>query len=469
MTPKRHILIVDDDAAVGTVLGALCRQKGFAARAVPSGAAALQALEAEPFDAAIVDLRMPGMSGLELLVQMSARWPETAVVMLTAHGSVEDAVRAMKLGAVEFMSKPFDRDELLFVLDRATRREEAAPPPAPAKRPGTAAPAAEVGEMLGTAPAMREVYELVRRAAASSATVLVRGESGTGKELVARAIHRESRRANMPFVKIHCAALPDNLLESELFGYEKGAFTGATARKPGRIELADGGTVFLDEIGDITPATQVKLLRVLQDKELERLGGTQTLKVDVRFVTATHRDLEALVRQGQFREDLFYRLNVVPIWLPPLRARTSDIDTLVRAFIAEAAVEHGRPDLALADDALAALRAHAWPGNVRQLRNVVERIAVLSPGPRIDARDVERELARDRVVHPAPAPEAPLGGGASPSAAAASSLEGHVDQAEIAAIKETLDRCGNNRTTAARLLGVSRRTLYNKLQRHGLA
>jgi len=457
------ILIVDDDAPVGTVLGALCRQRGHEARWLASAQAALAALEERPFDVAVLDLRMPGTSGLELLEAMSARWPETAVVMLTAHGSVDDAVRAMKLGAVDFMSKPFDKDELFFVLERAgARSPEAARPALAAPRPGPGR------SLLGDAPVMRDVYDLVARAAASNATVLVRGESGTGKELVARAIHAESPRAAMPFIKIHCAALPDNLLESELFGYEKGAFTGATARKPGRIELAAGGTVFLDEIGDISPATQVKLLRVLQDKELERLGGTTTLRVDVRFVTATHRDLEALIREGRFREDLYYRLNVVPIWLPPLRARASDIHTLARAFFADALREHGRVGLALGDDALAVLASSPWPGNVRQLKNVVERIAVLAPGARVGAADVERELARDRAVHPAPAP-APDATQQAPPAAAGASLESHVGEAEQQAIKETLERCGNNRTLAARLLGVSRRTLYNKLARHGLA
>jgi len=459
-TSDLSVLIVDDDEAVGTVLGALCRQRGHSATWVPSGAAALAILERRPYDVAIVDLRMPGMSGLELLERMGASWPETPVIMLTAHGSVDDAVHAMKLGAAEFMSKPFDRDELFFVLERANARAATATS-VTVTTPASPHARDPVGAMLGAAPVMQEVYELVRRAAGSNATVLVRGESGTGKELVAHAIHSESARARQPFVKIHCAALPDNLLESELFGYEKGAFTGAAARKPGRIELADRGTVFLDEIGDISPATQVKLLRVLQDKEVDRLGGTSAIKVDVRFVTATHRDLEDMMRKGQFREDLFYRLNVVPIWLPPLRARDSDIPGLAARFFDEALREHSRPGLALAPDALAQLSSRPWPGNVRQLKNVVERIAVLAPGPLVSAADVERELARDRALQPEPTPSAPT---APPPA----TLDGHVDRAEIEAIKETLARCGNNRTLAARFLGVSRRTLYNKLARHGL-
>ncbi len=447
------ILIVDDDTAVATVLAALCRQRGYAPTTVSSGALALAAAEAVPFDLAVLDLRMPGLSGLEVLERLKRISPETAIVMLTAHATVGDAVTAMKLGAAEFMQKPFDRDELFFVLERAlavSRRDAAAPP------------AAEVlGGLLGQSQVMHEVADIVRRAASSNATVLVRGESGTGKELLAHAIHRDSRRSAGPFVPIHCAALPDNLLESELFGYEKGAFTGATQRKPGRIELAQGGTVFLDEIGDISPATQVKLLRVLQDKRVERLGGTQTLEVDVRFVAATHRDLEAMVAQGTFREDLFYRLNVVPIWAPPLRERRDDIPLLATAFFEAACKEHDRR-LTLASDAVAALVSRDWPGNVRQLKNALERLAVLSPGPTVTAADLERELGRDRGS--VPLQTAPTTG----SATAPTGLRDGLDLAELQQIEATLQRCNNNRSLAAKLLGISRRTLYNKLARHGL-
>ncbi|HRE88812.1 MAG TPA: sigma-54 dependent transcriptional regulator [Myxococcota bacterium] len=442
------ILIVDDDTAVSTVLAALCRQRGYTPTIASSGASALAAAQAEPFDLAIVDLRMPGMSGLEVLERIKALSPETAVVMLTAHGTVDDAVRAMKLGATEFMQKPFDRDELFFVVERAlavARRDATTPP--------SSSPAMLDG-LLGNTPAMREVAALVKRAAASNATVLVRGESGTGKELVARAIHTESRRRQGPFVKIHCAALPDNLLESELFGYEKGAFTGATQRKPGRIELAQGGTVFLDEIGDISPATQVKLLRVLQDKQLERLGGTQTVEVDVRFVTATHRDLERMVAERTFREDLFYRLNVVPIWTPPLRDRRDDIPLLARSFFESACREHERT-LTFSPGAIEALAARDWPGNVRELKNALERLVVLAPGPAVTEHDVERELGRDRRQNDETTP--------------VSDLRDGLELAELRHIEATLQRCNNNRTTAARLLGISRRTLYNKLARHGLA
>jgi len=455
------ILIVDDDAAVATVLAALCRQHGYIPTTVNDGTLALAAVEATPFDLAVVDLRMPGLSGLEVLERLKRISPETAVVMLTAHASVDDAVTAMKLGAVEFMQKPFDRDELFFVLERAL---------AVSRRDAAAAPTAEVLDgLLGQSKVMREVADLVRRAASSNATVLVRGESGTGKELLARAIHRDSRKSAGPFIAIHCAALPDNLLESELFGYEKGAFTGATQKKPGRIELAQGGTVFLDEIGDISPATQVKLLRVLQDKRIERLGGTQTVEVDVRFVAATHRDLEAMVEQGTFREDLFYRLNVVPIWAPPLRERRDDIPLLATAFFEAACKEHERR-LALDPDVVAALASRDWPGNVRQLKNALERLSVLSPGPVVTVLDVERELGRDRDRGQAQTSSVSVTTSGLPpeTVMTQSGLRDGLELAELQQIEATLQRCNNNRTLAAKLLGISRRTLYNKLARHGL-
>ncbi|HEU4404851.1 MAG TPA: sigma-54 dependent transcriptional regulator [Polyangiaceae bacterium] len=443
----KSVLIVDDDAAVGTVLGALLRQAGFASHHERSGEAALAALERRAFDAAITDVRMPGIDGLALLARLRRGWPELPVIMLTAHGTVGLAVEAMKAGAADFVQKPFDREELLFVVRKALaggrRAAEAAPePPEP---PGAAR------ELVGEGEAMREVRALVDRAARSTATVLVLGESGTGKGLVAQAIHEQSARRGKPFVRLHCGALPDGLLESELFGYEKGAFTGAVGRKPGRVELAEGGTLFLDEIGDVTPAMQVKLLRVLQEREYERLGGSQTLKADVRFVAATHRDLGAMAARGEFREDLYYRLNVIPLTIPPLRARPEDITALALGF----ARAHG-PGVTLAPDALALLAAQRWPGNVRQLQNFVERLVVLSDGPAIGRADVERELARKTGLAP-PEPDAPAG---------PARLDASVREAEKLALKNALDKAGGNRTLAARLLGVSRRTLYNKLDEY---
>ena len=474
---KAHVLVVDDDPAVGMVLGALLQQAGYRATSVPSGARALEVLGGEAIDAVITDLRMPGMDGMALLAHVVRALPDVPVLVISAHATVPDAVEAMKAGAADFVQKPFDREEILFSLKKAITgavRARAEPPP-PAEPPG----------LVGSSPEMIECLALLGRAAKSSATVLLRGESGTGKDLAAREIHRQSARKSAPFVKVHCGALPDNLLESELFGYEKGAFTGASQRKPGRVELAQGGTLFLDEIGDITPAMQVKLLRVLQEREIERLGGTSTIKVDVRFIAATHRDLEAMAARGEFREDLFYRLNVVPVWMPSLRSRRGDIPVLARHLAETIAAQHRHP-VALDPGALAALSAESWPGNVRQLQNFIERLVVLSDGPVVSAADVGRELHRrplsEAALHVAPPADAgaraphdgepdasrrPESGRATP-AGAAPTLDDRRRVAEREAILTALQQAGNNRTLAARLLGISRRTLYTKLEEHGI-
>jgi DNA-binding NtrC family response regulator len=446
------ILIVDDDVAVRKVLAALLAQEGFSCECVGSGREALSCLEARPFEAMLTDLRMPDMDGLALLREAGKRWPSIPVILLTAHGSVPTAVEAMKSGAADFMLKPFDKDELVFVLGKAlaaTRRGQQAVSPA------------RIDDLdpIGHCPEMRGVAALVRKAAAGTSTVLVRGETGTGKELVARALHETSPRKAGPFVKVHCGALPDALLESELFGYEKGAFTGAAGRKPGRVELAHKGTLFLDEIGDVTPAVQVKLLRVLQEREIERLGGTQTIKVDVRFVAATHRDLESMVAAGQFREDLFYRLNVVPVFVPPLRERADDIVRLAVHFCGVFGGLSGKPSIRFDDAALALLAAQPWPGNVRQLQNLVERLVVLSDSDVLGGVEVERELGR-RPLGSAPPARAEPGD--------AASLPARRREAEKQAVVQALARAAGNRTLAARLLDVSRRTLYYKLREHGL-
>jgi two-component system, NtrC family, response regulator AtoC len=428
-----NVLVVDDDPAVGLVLRALLEQAGLIAEHVTSGHDALEAIDRRPIDVVISDLRMPAMDGLTLLRAIRERDPSLPVVMLTAHGTVPDAVEAMRAGATDFLLKPFDKEEIVFVVQKALTRVEAD------------AESSSGGRLIA-APVMSEVEERIRRAASTSATVLVLGESGTGKERVARRIHEASAQRNGPFVAVHCAAIPETLLESELFGYEKGAFTGAAARKPGRVELAAKGTLFLDEIGDLPAAVQVKLLRLLQERTYERLGGTETFRADVRFVAATHRDLHAAVAAGSFREDLYYRLAVVPIELPPLRTRVSDIEQLARRFCAEHAASHNRDDIELDDDAIALLRAEPWPGNIRQLQNFIERLVVLCDPPRIRAADVERELGRSR-----PAPSGVV------------KLDTRRREAERDALREALSRAGNNRTLAARILGVSRRTLYNKL------
>jgi two-component system response regulator AtoC len=446
------ILCVDDDPAVGKVLSALLVQAGMRAVCAANATEALELLGRRAVDLVVSDLRMPGIGGMDLLRSVVERHPDVPVVILTAHGTVALAVEAMRAGAADFLLKPFDRDEVLFVIEKTLRAQaSSSPAPAPALRGAL--------EVLGVSPAMRELDELVRRAAQGSATVLVRGETGTGKELVARAIHERSARAAAPFVKLNCAALPDALLESELFGHEKGAFTGAANRKPGRVELASGGTLFLDEIGDVPPATQVKLLRVLQEREIERVGGTETIKVDVRFVAATHQNLESLVARGEFREDLFYRLNVVPLEVPPLRERREDIPALVAHFAKSTASANGRGEAAFAPDAVELLAAQPWPGNVRQLENMIERLVVLSDTPAIPRLSVERELEREA----ARARTARGSNGDAPSALGAQRRE-----AEREAILDALARSGNNRSLAARLLGVSRRTLYKKLEELGV-
>jgi two-component system response regulator AtoC len=459
-----NVLVVDDDRAVRTVLATLLSRAGMTPREAPDGEAALELIEREPIDLVVTDVRMPGMGGMKLLGEVGARFSDVPVIVLTAHGTVPLAVEAMKAGAADFILKPFDRDEIVYAVRKALLQGRHA------ETARDAAPISVRGMVLAS-QAMRSVSDLVARAAQGTATVLLRGESGTGKELAARAIHETGRRRDGPFVKIHCAALPEALLESELFGYEKGAFTGAVTRKPGRVELAQGGTLFLDEIGDITPATQVKLLRLLQEREFERLGGTQTLKVDVRFVAATHRDLDAMVAKGEFREDLFYRLAVIPIRLPPLRERREEIVPLLAHFCETLGPPNGKPRARLAKEALALLEAEPWPGNVRQLQNFVERLIVLSDAETITAAEVKRELARGTERTDASsarmdrAPDAPSS--ADPSAPP-ETLDARRRGAEKESLEQALARAAGNRALAARLLGVSRRTLYYKLAQHGI-
>ncbi len=470
MSPPNSILVVEDDTAVGTVLAAQLRQAGYEARCVPSGNDAMHALGTRHVDLVITDLRMPGMDGMELLRRVRAEWSDVPVVMITAHGNVPVAVEAMKAGATDFVSKPFNQEEILYVVDKALRLRQDDPPPAP----GT-----DAGAYVSTEPAMREVLDLVQRAAKGSATVLLRGESGTGKTWLARAIHQISPRASGPFVEVHCGALPDQLIESELFGYEKGAFTGATQRKVGRVEFAAGGTLFLDEIGDVSAAVQVKLLRLLSEKRFERLGATATLTADVRFVAATHRPLEDMIARGEFREDLFYRLNVIPIYVPPLRERRGDIERLAVRFCDHARREAGNRNSVLDPRAIELLIAQPWPGNVRQLQSFVSRLVVLSDDRILSVDDVQRELARTPIRSPTVPQTTGIPGAALPTAAPGSPSESvpapdaglgpQLREAEKKAILDALGKCAGNRTKAARLLGISRRTLYNKIDEYGIS
>jgi two-component system, NtrC family, response regulator AtoC len=400
-----------------------------------------------------------------LVERIAQSWPEVGMVVLTVDDTL--AARACRLGACE-VAGPADTDALRTAIDRAALRARAAEETPPDSRlsdaPGDG--------ILGSSTAIAQLRELIGRVSPSSATVLVRGETGTGKELCAKALHRQSRSAGGPFVAVHAAALPEELLESELFGYEKGAFTGANQRKVGRIELADGGTLFLDEVAEISPKVQAKLLRLLQEREFSRLGGTQTLRTNARIVAATHRDLEKLVERGEFREDLFYRLNVVTVWLPPLRARREDIGLLAVHLLDQLSKENGRV-LRFDPEALELLKAQRWPGNVRQLLNFVERLAVLAAGQRIGEQDVRTELEGKGAFKTEPGPEIPSADASlapvtlSPGSSVPL-LRDQLARVERQALVHALERAKGNRTVAARLLGVGRRTLYTKLEEHGL-
>jgi two-component system response regulator AtoC len=426
-------------------------------------AAALQLLASRALFGVVVE--SDGPEATAFAQRIADDWPDLPVVV-TTDAAQADVARVAAPHVADVLSQPFTDEELARCL--ATVAKMAATEAPPAGPP--------MGELLGDSTPMKQVHDVLRRAAPGPATVLIRGESGTGKELVARTVHRMSARKDAPFVKVQCAALPDTLLESELFGYEKGAFTGAVSRKPGRVDLAQGGTLFLDEIGDVTPMMQLKLLRLLQEREYERLGGSKVLQADVRFVLATHRDLNAMTRSGQFREDLFYRINVVTCWLPPLRARRDDIEPLARHFVAVFGSIHGRPDVSLSTEARMALRAQRWPGNVRQLQNFVEKLVVLSDGPVITAEDVERELSLEHKVFStqvtgpdsAGKPDGVVSSARPAPPQEVLPLTEEIRQAERRALTRALQQTNGNRTLAARVLGVSRATLYKKLGEQGL-
>ncbi|MEM6274069.1 MAG: sigma-54 dependent transcriptional regulator [Myxococcota bacterium] len=433
-----ELLLIDDDEAVGFSLGALLRQAGYAVTHTMSAQQGLKLVRDGGVDLVVLDLRMPDIDGLQALKQIRDEDDELPVIMLTAQGSVSDAVAAMKLGASDFLTKPYERDALLYAVQKSLRVSEVERDKPPGRRDVHAS--------------TQDLDALIAKAARSEATVMIRGESGTGKEVTARKIHALSKRADGPFVKIHCAAIPDHLLESELFGYEKGAFTGAAIRKPGRFELAAGGTIFLDEIGDVSPAVQVKLLRVIQDREFERLGGHDVIRTDARFVVATHRDLEAMVADGSFREDFFYRLNVIPVHLAPLRERPHDVRRLAGTFCAEFS-EKGGVDRTLTSEAMDVLETHRWPGNVRELQNVIERLVVLSDDSALGPEAIREALAIEAPAIPPPKSR---------------ELASAVGSAERQAIEAALEKTSGNRTQAARLLGISRRSLYYKLDAYDL-
>jgi len=392
---RARVLLADDDASARSGLAALLRQAGFEVDLAEDGERALARLRASAPDVLVTDLHMPGLDGIQLLEQAKEAMPELVVVLVTAFADVHTAVQAMQKGAEHYLTKPVQIDELFVVVDRALERrrleEEAT------ELRSRLAERLSFGNIIGSSPAMQAVFKVIKQVAPTKASVLITGESGTGKELVAQAIHQNGPRVKAPFVKLHCAALAETILESELFGHEKGAFTGAVGRREGRFKQADRGTLFLDEIGEISPAIQVKLLRFLQERTFERVGGNETVKVDVRIIAATNRALEAEVAAGKFREDLLYRLNVVNIEMPPLRARPSDLLPLATHFLERFARENGKRIESFSDDAIERIGAYRWPGNVRELENIIERAVVLCDGSKLTAKHFRRGSERPRV------------------------------------------------------------------------
>jgi DNA-binding NtrC family response regulator len=457
MTPQRTVLIVDDDRNTREGLKRAL-QGNYIVVMADSAEKALPLLDERTVDIVLSDIRMSGMDGMTLLQKIMARSNPPIVVMLTAYGNVETAVEAMKLGAYDFLTKPVNLDHLDILLKRALHSHEVESENLTLRAQLDNRFGLE--NIIGQSDPMREVFETIQQAAPTQATILILGESGTGKELVAHAIHRLSSRAKGPFIPVHCAALTPTLLESELFGHEKGAFTGAADRRRGRFELADGGTLFLDEIAEIQTSVQVKLLRVLEERQFERVGGHQTLDVDIRLIAATNADLAAMVKAGTFRNDLFFRLDVVSITLPPLRKRPDDIPLLCARFLKEFSLRNNKPVEDITPDTLDILSSYSWPGNVRELRNVIERMVVLSRTPRLTVRDLPAAL-RSAVQAEGPRASTVLKADSSGSLAPESMAD-----AERVMIEAALKRNNENRTLAAGQLGISRRTLQRKLKEY---
>jgi two-component system nitrogen regulation response regulator NtrX len=445
-----HILIVDDEASIRTTLRGVLEDEGYRVSAAGSGADALRLIAEEPPDLTFLDVWMERMDGLETLAEIRRLRPDAVVVMISGHGTIETAVKATRLGAYDFVEKPLSLEKTLLTVARALEharleRENATLRESLASR----------AEIIGDSAPMRRLREQIATAAPTTGRVLIHGENGSGKELVARAIHAQSARAERPFVEVNCAAIPEELIESELFGHEKGAFTGALARRRGKFELADGGTLFLDEVGDMSLKTQAKVLRALEEQAFERIGGKDTVRVDVRVLAASNRDLEALIRDGRFRDDLYYRLNVIPIEVPPLRARKDDIPQLVDHFIALFCSENGKRPKAVSGEALGYFLAYDWPGNVRELRNMVERLVIMAPGDVIGADDVPAPLRpKDVVPGAGEARERPL--------------KEARDNFERAYILAELRAQDWNMTRTAERLGIERSHLYRKIKAYGI-
>ena len=447
---KSKILVVDDEQGIRTMLKAVLTREGYDVSEADDGVSAVKAVENQAFDLILMDIRMSDMDGIEAMAEIIKISPSIPVMMMTAHASVKTAVDALKSGAYDYLTKPLDIDELKILVEKGLeyyrlREENLSLKERLSDRYG-------FSRIVGRSKPMKELLETLAHVAPTDATVLILGETGTGKELIANAIHENSPRSKKAFIKVSCAALPETLLESELFGHEKGAFTGAMSRKAGRFELANGGTLFLDEVGDMSPAIQVKLLRVLQEREFEPLGSTRTIRVDIRLITATHRDLESEAREGRFREDLFYRLNVVPVRIPPLRERKDDIPLLAEHFLRAYQEKHKAPMHGFLPKTVDLLVRYDWPGNIRELENTVERAVLLCRGEYVAPLDLPaalqiREQELPKVVVP---PGMSL------------------DEVEKEVILQTLEEAGGNRTLAAQILGISRKTIQNKLKEYGL-
>jgi two-component system response regulator AtoC len=453
------ILVADDEPAIRTNLKLLLESEGYQVREAADGGQAARSLQDPDVALCLLDLKMPVLDGMDVLRGHADRLEETPVIVLTAYGGSKAAIEAMKLGAYDYITKPFDFDEVLFSIRRAlTQRALVAQVQALSLDRGDDqrdTGSSGEDELVGRTPSMLQVFKAIGRVAPTREPVLIVGESGTGKELVANAIHKNSERAGQPFIKVNSAALSPALLESELFGHEKGAFTGAVTRRIGRFEQAHGGTLFLDEIGDLDIDLQAKLLRVLQTGQFERVGGDTTLQVDVRVLAATNRDLPARIAEGRFREDLFYRLNVVTIELPPLRQRREDIPLLAEHLLSKLARKYDWPNLALSPQALTHLTAQPWPGNVRELQNVLARAAIVARGRIIGVEDLQ-------------SPPPSTGQTAGPSASGSLLLRDILAETECRVIRQALEQEKWNRTRAARLLGISRRQLFDKIRQYGL-
>jgi two-component system, NtrC family, nitrogen regulation response regulator GlnG len=470
-TMSANILIADDEDSLWWVLEKGLRQAGYDVTSVKDGATAVRAVEASAFDLVFLDIRMPGLDGLTVLARMREVRPDACVVVMTAHGTMETAIQAMQRGAYDYLTKPFDIDEVLLLAERALEAGRLTQEVA-RLRTGLQE-VREFSALIGRHPRMQDVYKTIGRIAGSDVTVLLRGESGTGKELVARAIHHYSRRAGRPFVAVSCAAIPGTLLESEMFGHERGAFTDAKERRLGRFELAHGGTLYLDEIGDMPLELQTKVLRALQERTIERLGGHESIRIDVRVLAATNRELEALMREGKFREDLYYRLNVVTLNLPPLRERRRDIPLLVDHFLAKYATELG--ECGVASEALDRLVGHDWPGNVRELENVVQRAMVMATssvilpehlpiGPVSAAATVAVDASLEEIIE-RKLMECVRGLREHASANLYDLMIGLVEKPLLRAV---LHETGGNQVRAAQILGINRNTLRKKLTEHDI-